>query len=358
MGLATYDKKALKAYQKSGGNFMTGITMSLRKESDLSMFYYPGISAVLEKILEKPEVQRKMCSHHKTFGLISTRPASYYPLLTAKAALLSSLAQVNVIPLLIRYENLANLPHILDQISINFQAIICTDFKATEKRFLEGTLHERGLPVVFHQRMEAAAVMASINNAARFLKKSVKKAQITIEGTDEVIFDLLGLLKREGADNVTLIDHKGALYHKRPNMNREKIELMKMIESKKDSSTRGELLKKTDIYISSMKENLTGETTDLLPEKAVIISLRSQVVEKHGKQALISTLPQLPNHLTDLHITAGIVSAIAEGKKYSEKTLSQAIKGLAAIYKSPRAGQLLPGLLEKNLAKKIAKSIS
>jgi malate dehydrogenase (oxaloacetate-decarboxylating) len=348
---------ALKLYQKHGGNFSTKATMPLKKESDLASWYYPGILGVLERIQQKPESQQKYCLHHKTFAVVSTQGPESYPMITAKAALLSHISGANVIPLLLRYEHLDNLPRLLDQLAINFQAILCSDFKTAEKRFLTTNLHERATPIFFHQQMEAAAVVAAIVSAAKMLKKSLKKTSITIEGTDEVMADVLPLLTDEGAEQITLIDSKGALYDRRPNMNKEKIELVGILKAKKDTRTREKILGETDIYLNSDHEGIRKSTTEHIPEKSVLISLRSETIEKKAKQAMISTLPHHPNHLTDLHVMSGIMSALSTGRKAHPKTLAQAIKGLTSIIKSPRPLQLFPGLLDKNLARKISAAI-
>lgn len=350
-------KKAVKLYNKLAGNFRTTPSTLLKKESDLALFYYPGIEGVLGKIKEKPDTQSKYCVHHRTFGLISTRNSSHYPLLTAKAALLSQVAGVNVIPLLVRYGEIHNLPNVLNQLSPNFRAILCTDLSAAEKAVVREKMAEIAVPVFFHDQMEAAACLAALHSGAKMMKKTLKKVKIAIEGDDELIGELLMLLMHEGLEGVTLVDHKGALYEKRPNMNQGKNELAKLMKAKKDSRTREEILGSADIYVNSSSEPLSAATTQLLSDKSVIISLKSPSVALKGKQALISTLPNLPNHLTDLHVPAGIFAAMAEGKKYGEGTVMQAVKALSAVFKSPQQKKLFPGLLEKNLAKKVANVI-
>ena len=140
-------------------------------------------------------------------------------------------------------------------------------------------------------------------------------------------------------------------------MNHNKNELAKLLGLSKDERTRSEVLASTDIYVSSKKGPLENKTSNSLPDKAVLISLKAELIEKKAKQTVVSTIPTLPNHITDIHLLAGITLAIAEGKKFSEKTLSEASKALATVYKRPSSKRLIPGLLEKNLAKKIAKGI-
>lgn len=350
-------KKAIKLYQKIAGNFRTMPALVLKKESDLAMFYYPGIEGVLAKVKEKPDTQGKYCVHHRTFGLISTKNSSHYPLLTAKAALLSQVANVNVIPLLVRYGEVHNLPKVLNQLSPNFRAILCTDFSAAEKAVVREKMTEIAVPVFFHDQMEAAAVLSALHSSAKMMKKTIKKAKIVLEGEDELIGELLRLLAHEGLDEVTLVDHKGALYEKRPNMNQAKNELVKIMKAKKDTRSREEILGSADMYVNSSTEPVPSSTTQLLGDKAVIISLKAASVALKGRQSLISTLPNHPNHLTDLHLPAGLFAAMAEGKKYGEETILQAVKALSGVFKSPQQKKLFPGLLEKNLAKKVANGI-
>lgn len=350
-------KQALKWYGKSEGNFTTSLGMPIKKPSDLGLFYYPGIAGVLEKISANPDLQSKYCVHHKTIGLISTRPASFYPVLTARAALISHLAGVNVIPLLLRYENVTNLPQVLENVALNFQMMIGADLKPLEKEILREAYKDKDFPLFFTEQLEAAAVISALQSASKMLKKSLKKAKVTLEGDDELMEEVLLLLQQEQAENLTVIDQKGALYEKRPNMNKEKNRIAKMMRLKKDTRTREEILQDTDLYVSSNKEDIGLGITDALPDKAVIITLKSHHVTKKSKQSLVSTLPHLPNHISDIHIAVGLASALREGKKVKAKTLSQAIKGLHSVFKSPKQNKMVPGLLEKKLGQKISKQI-
>lgn len=349
-------KKAVKLYSQACGNFKTVSTIPLRKEADLASMYYPGISAVLEKISKKPQDQGKYCRQQRSIAVIGTRSVQHFPLLSAKAAILSEVADVNAIPLMIRYENPKKFAFLLNSLSTNFQAFFCGDIGEKEREILKS--HYKGdIPLIFHEQTEAAAVVAAVLNASKMMKKTPKKVSVTIEGKDQLTVDIVEFLMEEKFENITLIDARGPLYRKRPNMNRQKKRQVEISKAKKDERTREEVLSQTDIFIHSLPEDLKASVISTLPAKATVIALKVDQVEKGPKQALVSTLPTLPNHLTDLHIVAGMIDALCGGKKYSENTLSQAIRGLAAVYKSPKPDRIIPGLLEKNLAKKIAKAI-
>lgn len=349
-------KNALKLYQKNGGILTTQALVSVKKESDLATVYYPGILGVVEKIEKNPANIKKYSRYHRSFGIVSTRSPKYYPLLSAKAALLSSILDANIIPILVRYKNLKGLPDFLDQISPSFQGIFCTDLNSKESNIIE-SYRSHKFPIILQSESEAAAILAAIMNACKMMGKTLRKANITIEGTDKMIKKLIILLLGENAENLRLVDERGLIYRKRPNMNKSKIELVKLLKAKKEDITREETLNMTDIYVYSSSDDLTHKTTELLPKKAAIVCLQSESIEKTPKQAVISTLPTMANHITDLHIVAGVFQALIDGKKYSDSTIPQATKALSSIYKAPKADRLIPGLLEKNLAKKISKGI-
>jgi len=351
----TSPKKALKTYQSAGGNFTTKNLIKLNKEADLGSFYYPGIYAIQDKISKKAANQKKYCRYHRTIGLISTKTSEQYPLLSARAALLSQVGDLNALPLIIRYGELKSLPEVLRKISPSFQLIVCTDFSLKESEIMATAANQT--PVLFHDELEAGAVMAAVLNAAKLKKKTIKKLSITLEGSDRYMNKISELLKEAGATTIALIDERGPVYQKRPNMNRDKNLLAKKLKISKDERSREEILKESDVYINSDSEHISSSTTNHLPDKAIIISVRAEEIDKKPKQALVSTLADRPNHITDLHLAAGIAYALAEGKKYGPKTMEQAIQALAKVYKTPKADKLVPGLLEKGLAKKIAKGI-
>ncbi len=348
-----YEKKAVQNCRNAGGNFMTGPRISLKKEADLAAFYYPGIMEVLGKIQEKPAQQEKLCSYKRTIAVISTKGADRYPVLTAKAALLSQVAEVTALPLMIKYDKVKQIGSVIKSLAHNFQVIVCTDFSPMERIMAEST-YSGDAPLLFHDQMEAGAVVSGVLASSKMLKKSAKKISITLEGSNPLSHDILHILQNEKFENITLLDTRGPLYKKRPNMNRFKKALSSMLKKKKDTRDRKEVLAETDVYINAECTELKESS---LPEKAVIISTMATEISKGKKQTLVSTLPMYDNHITDLHLAAGIVEAICDGKKWTSKTLSQAIRALAEVYKTPKSNHLIPGLLDKNLAKKIAKGI-
>jgi len=349
-------KKILKAYQKTQGNFCTTGLLPLKKESDLNAYCGPGISAVLDKITDKPEHQKKYCRLHKTIAVLSTGDAKLYPVISAKAALLSHVSGVNALPLLLDADMVSDLSSTLEQLSVNFSAYFCVGFSEKERSILKQN-YKGDTPLLYDDMMEASAVVAATISAAKLLKKSKGQVKITLEGDDYLSVGILRGLVKEGFGGISLLDERGPLYKKRPNMNRQKNKLVAMEKQKKDERSRHDVLKDSDIYIHSVEGTISSKITHQLPEKAVIISLKAYSVEKKAKQTLVSSLPSQHNHITDLHIASGIISALCEGKSLGEDTQSQAITSLANIYKSPKKDRLFPGLLEKNLSAKIAKGI-
>lgn len=353
----TTAKQAVQVYKKNKGNFVTQSTISLKKESDLSSLYYPGIEAVLEKIENKPELLEKMSTLQGTVLVVSTRPTLRYPLLTAKAALITEVAQVNALPLQLSYSSPKKMATILQSLEQSACAIFIAESTPKEREILEATYKGR-IPLLFHEESEAAAVVSAVLNSAKLLKKSLSKTNVTLHGDDSLAQNIIRLLKENGVNNLTLVDDRGALYKRRPNMNRFKKALLKLTQTKKDSRTLEEIYKDTHIFITTEKTELKKADTELFSEKAVFVTLKAQNVELQKSQSLVSTMPDQANHITDLHIAAGIFYALSEGKKITPKTLKEAIFGLQKIYKAPQKKKIVPGLLEKNLAKKISSALS
>lgn len=352
MKLDALKKTALKAYKKSGGNFATRGLLPLKKPSDVGILYYPGVTAVVEKISAQPEAARTLCRSGKTIGLISTQPALYYPLLSAKAAIISDLSGANVIPLLIRYEHPENLPAVVRSIAGNFAAIIADSFKSSERKVLEAHTGMFETPLCFQEQLLAGAIMSLLPNAAKLLKKPLTKLSITLEGEGRMMLELIKQLKAEGL-HALAIDERGALYPRRPNMNSKKIEMATMLRSVKDARSRAEILTATNVSISAKAGKLSGAG---LPERCVIVALNADEVSALPKQTLVSTLPTELNHITDLHLALALAGVLMEGKKISDKTFSQGVKALTKLGK-PDAKKLFPSLLEKGLSRKLAKLI-
>ncbi|GEM_PF-5846557 len=345
---------AFKSYQQLKGNFRTLSPVTLKKESDLGAFYYPGVSGIQKKMAENPELEAKLGLKILPIGLLSTRPKSYYPILTAKASLLSMLSGVNVIPLLIRYEHFENLPQIVSQMAINFQAVFLAGLRPAEQEVLKSSVKPM-VPLLFLEEMEALTTVAAVINVSKMIKKSPKALRLTLEGADHLMREIVKVLLKEGFTSLTLLDERGPLYRRRPNMNKQKNELASMAKSEKIEESREEVLARTDVFLSTLGQKLEGTTTSLLPDRCVIVTLRSEAIESKPKQTIISNLPHLPNHLTDLHLAAVLSSGLSEGKLMNEKTIARAVRGLSTYYRNPTSSKIIPGLLEKNLVKKLVK---
>lgn len=341
MNTDTFGKQALKLYKK--GKF------SLKKESDLGFCYYPGILSVCEKLRKKPELV-------KTVAFISTQPQSYFPLLRAKSNIVAELTGITAIPLLLRYEHPSNLPLLVRSLFGNFSVVFCDNFRYHERAVLEPERQNFQKPIFFQEELFAGAILASLSPVQKLLRKTASKLSLVLEGHGRVLKELIVRLKEQKYLHITLLDERGAVYPKRPNLNAEKIGLIQGLGVSKDARTRKEILESADVYITTMPGDITSALTSMLPEKAVIIAMNALHVAVVKKQSLISTLPHLPNHLTDLHLAAGIAEAVVHGKSLTGESLHQAIKGLEKLGK-PNPKKLFPGLLEKKLAEKIAKAI-
>lgn len=356
MKLST-DKLALQSFQQYFGPLQVRMNVPVRKESDLSWAYYPGISSIYERMQKDPVFESRYNPLNRMVTMVSTAARPYYPVLSAKAALLSELTGMNCIPLLLKYENPTNLPMLRRSIQGSMGLMLWCHVKSLEREILDQSAAEGEEKPIFDTDLLSGAALAGILSAARFKHRQLKKLAITIDGTDLNLKFLIQELVLMGAENITIIDERGELYARRPNMNQTKIQLISLLNPKKSGRSREEIFAQTECYVTSQKGTLPIVLTNLLPDQCVIVSLQANQIEKKPHQVLISTLPQFSNHITDLHLAVGLFEAAKQGKKITHKALLQAIKGLSEIYSTPRANTMLPGLLEKNLGKKIARSI-
>ena len=136
-------------------------------------------------------------------------------------------------------------------------------------------------------------------------------------------------------------------------MNKEKNELCSLIHARKNSRTAEEIRKNADVFISTDSGSLSSVKTSFFSDKALLIALRSLQIEKQKKQSVVSSLPMLPNHMTDLHIAALMAYSLSKGRSCREDFLQKCRRALSEFYRSPKPDQIFPGLLEKNLMKKL-----
>ena len=146
-------------------------------------------------------------------GLGNIGPIAGQPVMEGKALLFRILGDVEVIPLCICPQGVAEIEFIANTVG-NFLAVNLEDIKAPECFDIEVGLKAKKLLPVFHddQHGTAIIVLAALINALKIAQKDISEVKIVVNGAGAAGVTIATLIFSFGGKNIIVCDTKGAIY--------------------------------------------------------------------------------------------------------------------------------------------------
>lgn len=372
-------KKIVKAYKKQGARIETKARAKLKGKKDFSLWYTPGVGAASRHLAAHPEDARSMSVKKNSIAVISDGsavlglgnigPYGALPVMEGKALIFREMASIDAWPLVLDTQDPEEIIRVVKAIAPGFGGINLEDIAAPNCFEIERRLTEElDIPVMHDdQHGTAIVVLAGLTNAAKVVKKDLKKLKVVISGAGAAGAATAKLLIAAGISDIVLTDRTGVIYAGRKDLNPSKRELAALTNPRKVKGGLAEAMQDTDAFVGlSGKGLLHAEYVRNMAERAIIFALANpdpEILPEEAKAAGAAVVAtgrsDFPNQINNALVYPGVFrGALDKGvTKITQETKLRAAKALAALVPKPSSAKIIPDLLDKRVVKAVARSV-
>ncbi|MDP1690300.1 MAG: NADP-dependent malic enzyme [bacterium] len=372
-------KKILAAYKKQGARIETKSRVKLTEKKDFSLWYTPGVATASSHLAKHPEDARKMSVKKNSVAVVSDGsavlglgnigPYGALPVMEGKALIFKEKAGIDAWPLVLDTQDPDEIVRIVKAIAPAFGGINLEDIAAPKCFDIEKRLIEvLDIPVMHDdQHGTAIVVLAGLTNAAKVVKKDMKKLKIVISGAGAAGTAVAKLLVAAGVKDIVLLDRAGTIYAGRPELSEHKKELAKLTNPRKVKGSLAEAMANADVFIGvSGKGLLKAEHVASMAPRSIVFAMANPDPEifpdeakKAGAMVIATGRSDFPNQINNSLVFPGIFrGALDKGvKKITQETKLRAARGLAALVFKPTATNIIPDMLDPRVVKTVARAV-
>ena len=373
------NNKSLALHRKLRGKIEIRAKISLTK-NNLPLTYTPGVAAVCKVIAENRDRAYKYTIKNNTvavitdgsavLGLGNIGPEAAAPVMEGKCAIFKKIANIDAFPICIKTQNSSEIIRIIKNISSIFGGINLEDISAPRCFEIEKKLSRKLDIPVFHDDQYGTAIIvaAGLINALKVVNKRLSKIKVTISGAGAAGYAITKLIHQMGVSNITALDSKGIISHKRDYLYPHKKELLKILAKEPSRGGIKEALKGADVFIGVSKGNLLKkDDVMLMNKKAIIFALANPQPEilpaaaKTGGAAVVATgRSDFPNQLNNALVFPGFFRGLLNAKitKINNKMRLAAARALASLIKKPSPKNIIPYIFDKRVVPAVANAVT
>jgi malate dehydrogenase (oxaloacetate-decarboxylating) len=372
------EKKIIATYKKQGARVETKARVALRGKKDFTLWYTPSVGVAATYLAKNPKEARAMSIKKNSVAVVSDGsavlglgnigPYGALPVMEGKALIFKEMANIDAWPLVLNTQDPDEIVKIVKAVAPGFGGINLEDISAPRCFTIEKRLQDMGIPVMHDdQHGTAIVVLAGLMNAARVVKKNLKKLKVVVSGAGAAGTAIAKLLHEEGIKDVILLDRGGVIGKHRKDLNEHKKEHARRSNPRRIEGGLDEAMHHADVFIGvSGKGLLSARQVRLMAPRAIVFALANPIPEimpeearRAGAAVIATGRSDFPNQLNNALVYPGIFrGALDKGvKKITEETKLRAARALAALIKKPTAGKIIPDLLDKRVVKAIAGSV-
>ncbi len=375
----TKSKKILAAFKKQGARVETRARVKLTDKKDFSLWYTPGVAVASMHLAKHPEDARAMSVKKNSVAVVSDGsavlglgnigPYGALPVMEGKALIFKVRGNVDAWPIVLDTQDPDEIVRIVKAIAPVFGGINLEDIAAPkcfdiERRLIE----ELDIPVMHDdQHGTAIVVLAGLTNAAKVVKKDMKKLKIVISGAGAAGTAVAKLLLAAGAKDIILLDRAGAIYAGRTDLNAHKKELAALTNPRRVRGDLAEAMRGADVFIGvSGKGLLKREHVASMAPRGIVFAMANPDPEilpdeakRAGAMVIATGRSDFPNQINNSLVFPGIFrGALDKGvQKITEATKLRAARALAALVARPTATKIIPDMLDPRVVRAVARAV-
>ncbi len=371
--------QALRIHKALRGKISVVPKAKVSNKVDLSVYYTPGVGAVSSFLAKNKEKTREytmksnmvavVSDGSAVLGLGNIGPEAALPVMEGKAMLFKALGGVDAFPLVLATQDTEAIIATVKNIAPGFGGINLEDIAAPRCFEIESRLKaELDIPVMHDdQHGTALVVVAGLINALKVVKKHPHQIRIVIAGAGAAGQAIAKLLLLFGVGDILMVDSKGILSPIRLDLDRHKLEMVKLTNKENRSGTLQDAFVSSDVFIG-VSQGGTVKKDDIarMSQSPIVFSLANPIPEimpeeaKAGGAAVIATgRSDFENQINNSLGFPGIFrGALDHGvRDITDNMLLAAAKKLAALVSRPTAKQIIPSTFDPRVAKAVASAI-
>ena len=374
----SYDKKSLEIHKKLKGKICISSKKKIKTKEDISILYTPGVGAVSRAIGEdlskswqytnRANQVAIVCDGTAVLGLGNIGPEAGMPVMEGKSVIFKEMAGIDAIPLCINAKETDEIVKFCKQIEPSFAGINLEDISAPRCFEILERLEKESNIAVFHDDQDGTAivVLAGLINACQVTKKEFKNLRVVINGSGAAGIAITRLLLAKGFKDICLIDRIGTIYKGRPKMNAFKKKISLLTNKNKVKGRLEEAMVGADVLIGVSIGNLVNEEMiKTMNPNPIIFALANPTPEvypdvalKAGASIVATGRSDFPNQINNALVFPGLFKGLLESgqKKVTVEMKIAAAAAIATLCK-PTKNNLLPSILDKRVAKAVARAI-
>ncbi len=369
-------KQAIALHKKLGGKIRIVPAAPVRNRADLALVYTPGVAAVSSLIAKNPELARVYTMKGRTVAVVSDGSAvlglgnigalGALPVMEGKCALFKTFAGVDAFPIVLDTQDADEIVETVLRIAPAFGGINLEDIAAPKCFEIERRVSEAlDIPVMHDdQHGTAVVVLAALLNAFKVVGKRLVSARIVILGAGAAGTATARLLHAAGAKNIVVLDSKGIIDSKRPELHKQELATY---NAEGVTGNLQDALKNADVLLGVSGPNLVkAEDIKLMAKKAVVLAMANPTPEimpdeaKRGGAMVVGTgRSDFPNQINNSLAFPGIFRGALDRRvrKITTEMKIKAAHAIARLVKKPTANKIVPDMFDKRVAKAVAKAI-
>jgi len=374
-----YFKESLKLHEKLKWKIDFISKVKLDTKQDLSLAYTPWVAEPCLQIAKDPENAYKYTIKGNTVAVISDWSAVLWlwniwglaglPVMEWKCVLFKEFAWVNAFPIVLDTQDTEEIISTIKHISPTVWWINLEDISAPRCFEIEERLkNELNIPV-FHDDQHGTAIvcLAWLINSLKITKRNKEQVKIVVNWLWAAWTAIIKLMKLYWFNDIIVCDSKWIVSRNRTDLNKEKIEILKITNIDNISWTLKDAVIWRDIFIwVSAPWVLTEEMVRTMNKDSIIFAMANptpEIMPDIAKKAwafIIATgRSDFPNQLNNVLVFPGIFKWALENRvvKITDHHKLKAAQALADYVKNPTVDEIIPSPFDKNIANIIASVI-
>jgi malate dehydrogenase (oxaloacetate-decarboxylating) len=381
-----YFGKSVELHKKLKGKISVEPKIRIKTREDLSLVYTPGVAQPCKDIAKNPELAFDYTIKGNSVAVVSDGSAvlglgnigakAAIPVMEGKALLFKEFADIDAFPLCLDTQDAEKIIETVKAIAPVFGGINLEDIAAPKCFFVEESLQELGIPVMHDdQHGTAIVVLAGLFNATKVSGKPLEAMKIVISGSGAAGTAIARILSCYGdfdktcksVKDIIVVDSKGIVVTGRPDLNHAKLELSTHTNEENVEGTLNDALVGADVFIGvSAPGVLKASHVKLMAKNPIIFALANPVPEimpdeaKAAGAAIVATgRSDFPNQVNNALAFPGVFRGALDAKavRITDGMKVAAARAIAACVKKPSTEEIIPAVLDRNVAKKVAEAV-